>query len=169
MSGVDARDRDADVGIAPNEADEGGRHRGREVALQVLYAIDLGEVPSAAEEETDDPATASLRAFDQVTEHFEVPGAAVAFAKRVVAGTAGKLSALDERIAQHSRNWRVDRMAAVDRNVLRLATWELLELDTPVAVVIDEAVDLARRFGSDTSPAFVNGILDAVARDVRAA
>ncbi len=89
------------------------------------------------------------------------------FAKRVVAGTAGKQSALDAYISKHSRNWRIDRMAAVDRNVLRLATWELLELDTPVAVVIDEAVDLARRFGGDPSPAFVNGILDSIAREVR--
>jgi len=166
MSDADLQELEEDAVAAEVETDEGGRHRGREVALQVLYAIDLGDVPSTPPA-TDDPATASLRAFDQVTEHFEVPGAAVAFAKRVVAGTAGKQSALDDYIGKHSRNWRIDRMAAVDRNVLRLATWELLELDTPVAVVIDEAVDLARRFGGDPSPAFVNGILDSIAREVR--
>jgi N utilization substance protein B len=60
-------------------------------------------------------------------------------------------------------------MAVVDRNILRLAVHELRDTDTPVAVVIDEAVDLARRFGSDSSPSFVNGVLDAVAREVRAA
>ena len=60
-------------------------------------------------------------------------------------------------------------MAAVDRNVLRMAVYELRHTDTPVPVVIDEAVDLARRFGNDASPAFVNGVLDAVAREVRAA
>ncbi|MGY8737116.1 MAG: transcription antitermination factor NusB, partial [bacterium] len=74
---------------------------------------------------------------------------------------------LDELVGQHSRNWRVSRMAAVDRNVLRLGAFELRDTETPVAIVIDEAVDLARRFGSDTSPAFVNGILDAVAKEVR--
>ena len=60
-------------------------------------------------------------------------------------------------------------MAVVDRNVLRLAIFELRETDTPVAVVIDEAVDLARRFGGDSSPSFVNGVLDAVAKELRAA
>ena len=164
--------RPADVEDEAVAADPqvGGRHRGREVALQVLYAIDLGEQEREGDAvATDDPATASLRAFDQVTEHFEVPAAATAFAKRLVAGVAAKRPAIDERIKEHSRNWRIDRMAAVDRNVLRLATWELVELDTPLAVVIDEAVDLARRFGADTSPAFVNGILDAIARSVRPA
>ena len=61
----------------------------------------------------------------------------------------------------------MDRMAAVDRNVLRLACWELLYSETPTAVVLDEAVELARYFGSDTSPGFVNGVLNAVAREVR--
>jgi len=70
-------------------------------------------------------------------------------------------------VAQQARNWRVARMARVDRNILRLATYELIHTDTPSAVVLDEAVELARRYGSDTSPAFVNGILDAVARVVR--
>ena len=77
------------------------------------------------------------------------------------------LDEIDATVASCSRNWRVDRMAAVDRNILRLATWELLHTDTPVPVVLDEAIDLARRFADDPSPAFVNGILDAVARAVR--
>jgi N utilization substance protein B len=80
-----------------------------------------------------------------------------------------RTSALDEILGLHARNWRVSRMAAVDRNILRLAVYELRDTQTPVAVVIDEAVDLARRFGADSSPSFVNGILDAVAREVRAA
>ena len=67
-------------------------------------------------------------------------------------------------IAEHSRNWRIERMAVVDRNVLRLVTFELMHLDTPAAVAIDEAVELARRFGGDDSPSFVNGIADAIAR-----
>jgi N utilization substance protein B len=77
--------------------------------------------------------------------------------------------ALDELIADRAKNWRLSRMAAVDRNVLRLGTYELFHSDTPAAVVIDEAVELARRFGSDTSPAFVNGILDALAEGLREA
>lgn len=148
-------------------ADAGGRHRGREVALQVLYAIDLSREKSAGETAEVAEDVPDAEAFARVAEHFEVPGSASDFARSVVAGVSGVRVELDERIGRHSRNWRVDRMAAVDRNVLRLATWELGALDTPVAVVIDEAVDLARRFGADTSPAFVNGILDAIAREVR--
>ena len=75
--------------------------------------------------------------------------------------------ALDKIVSSHARNWRVDRMAIVDRNVLRLAAFELMHTETPAAVILDEAVELARRFGSDESPPFVNGVLDAVAREVR--
>jgi len=148
-------------------ANAGGRRRGREVALQVLYGLDLaarGAEWGADEEET---LAAAEVAFDRVTEHFEVPAASSAFGRQLVKGVATRIESLDALIARHSKNWRVSRMAAVDRNVLRIATWELQTLETPVAVVIDEAVDLARRFGSDTSMAFVNGILDAIAREIR--
>lgn len=193
--------------VAGPEESRGSRHRGREIALQVLYAIDLAETgrrdaeaaragggydpaadsatsrsrgveagvaPARAAgaldaEEAPDPVTAATVAFDRVLDHFVVPRSAIAFGRELVAGVIGRGGALDEIIGQHARNWRVSRMAAVDRNVLRIAVYELRDTDTPVAVVIDEAVDLARRFGSDTSPGFVNGILDAVAREVRAA
>ncbi|MFK7894283.1 MAG: transcription antitermination factor NusB [Myxococcota bacterium] len=207
----------------------GGRHAGREVALQVLYAVDLAADPKAlsarlegeaAEAEAsivpqppsgpaamrglgegapapartesveDVLARAAARAaeaarlstltsprspegcaaiFDSTTEHFDVPNSAIAFARQLVDGVVGLGEQLDEILGQHARNWRVSRMAVVDRNVLRLAIYELRESDTPIAVVIDEAVDLARRFGSDTSPPFVNGVLDAVAKELRAA
>lgn len=125
--------------------------------------------PTEPAEETlvVDPLEASGTAFDRITEHFSVPGSAIDFARELVAGVAARAAELDELVGQHARNWRVSRMAAVDRNVLRLAAYELRDTETPVAVVIDEAVDLARRFGSETSPSFVNGILDAVAREVR--
>jgi N utilization substance protein B len=87
----------------------------------------------------------------------------------LVAAVLDRSAELDELLGDHASNWRVTRMAAVDRNVLRIAVYELRDTQTPVAIVIDEAVDLARRFGSDTSPSFVNGVLDAVAREVRAA
>ena len=108
-------------------------------------------------------------AFDRIVEHFDVPKVAMEFARRLVAGVASRASELDTLVGQHARNWRVERMAAVDRNVLRLGAFELRETDTPVPVVIDEAVDLARRFGGDTSPSFVNGVLDAIARELHAA
>jgi N utilization substance protein B len=102
-----------------------------------------------------------------VAAHFDLHERARAFAEEIVRGVDAHRAALDARIAAHARNWRVERMPAVDRNVLRIATWELMCTDTPESVVIDEAVDIARDFGSERSPAFVNGVLDAIARDVR--
>jgi len=176
----------------PSDATGGNRHQGREVALQVLYAVDLAGNPSARpladERETmdawDAPGEAqprpfpevegptvegSERIFERVAEHFVVPKGAIEFARTLVTGVVARLSELDALVGLHARNWRVSRMAVVDRNVLRLGAYELRDTSTPVAVVIDEAVDLARRFGSDRSPAFVNGVLDAIAKEVRGA
>jgi N utilization substance protein B len=148
----------------------GGRHSGREVALQVLYAIDVGTVEADRDAaDVEGTGVDAERVFEQVTEHFVVPRSAVVFARELAVGVFDRVRELDEILGAHARNWRVSRMAVVDRNVLRLAVYELRDTDTPVAVVIDEAVDLARRFGSDSSPAFVNGVLDAVARELRAA
>ncbi len=136
------------------------RHRSREAALQVLYAIDLAR-PGP------DLRAAAQDAFDRAAESFELPEGARAFAKELVAGVTECQGELDALLASHTRNWRVERMAAVDRNVLRLAAYELTRTETPTAVVIDEAVELARRFGGERSPGFVNGVLDALSRAVR--
>jgi N utilization substance protein B len=137
------------------------RHRSREAALQVLYALDLGHPEGA------DLARAGAEAFESASEHFELPEGARAFAKELISGVTAHREALDGVLAAHAKNWRLARMAIVDRNVLRLAVFELLHSSTPAPVVIDEAVELARRFGGEKSPAFVNGILDAVAHAVR--
>ncbi len=100
-----------------------------------------------------------------MAEHFELAPGARAFAKELVSGVATHRAMLDERLTAVARNWRLDRMAYVDRNLLRLAAFEMLVLGTPSAVAIDEAVDLAHEFGDDASPRFVNGVLDALARD----
>ncbi len=131
------------------------RHRSREVALQVLYAID------AARRGGEEPAAQEV--FDRVAANFEMPEGARSFAKELVCGCSAEREAIDALLEELSRNWRLSRMAAVDRNVLRLAAFELMRLETPAPVVIDEAVELARRFGSDPSPSFVNGIADALA------
>jgi N utilization substance protein B len=160
----------------PPLARGGGRHRAREVALQVLYAIDLragGREPRNHDPETAGAATGSVlrgeEVFDRIAENFVVPDSATEFARELVVAVLDRSAELDVLLGTHAKNWRVARMAAVDRNVLRMAVYELRDTRTPVAVVIDEAVDLARRFGSDSSPSFVNGVLDAVAREVRAA
>jgi len=89
------------------------------------------------------------------------------YADRALRGVAEDLEKVDEVIRKASTNWRLERMARVDRNVLRLGAWELLQrTDVPRAVVLDEAVELAKRFGSEESGAFVNGVLDRVASEV---
>lgn len=131
------------------------RHRSREAALQALYAADIGGAPDLAR------AQASLEAL---AEHFELPAGARAFAKELVLGVATNRAEIDARISAVAHRWRIERMAAVDRNVLRLAAYEIVFAGTPREVVIDEAVELARRFSDDASPRFVNGVLDALAR-----
>lgn len=163
------------------------RRRAREAALQILYAVDLIsthptppadsaiESPAAechprrrrAPPPPPTPTPGPEDVFEAVAAGFEIPEGARDFAGELVRQVRGHAEALDSTIAAHARNWRITRMAVVDRNILRLATWELIYTETPSAVILDEAVDLARRFGDDPSPAFVNGILDAVARSVR--
>jgi len=154
------------------------RRRAREVALQVLYAIDLATRQRPDKEQTKEHSPAELispapcgtrpcAVFDSVAENFEMPAAAREFAKELALRVSENRGELDELIGGHAENWRIVRMAAVDRNILRLGAYELAHTDTPSAVVLNEAVDLARRYGSDPSPAFVNGILDAIARGVR--
>ena len=89
------------------------------------------------------------------------------YADKLVRGVEQNLSSVDETIRKASVNWRIERMARVDRNVLRLGAWELVHsTDVPRAVILDEAVELAKRFGSEDSGAFVNGVLDRIAEDL---
>lgn len=138
------------------------RRRSREAALQILYAIDLAR-PRRGDSE---PVTAQ-QMFEEAAGEFELPEGARAFAKDLVTGVAEKQKDLDAVIAAHAIHWRVERMGVVDRNVLRLAVYELRCTETPSEVVIDEAVELARRFGAEGSSRFVNGVLDAIVPSVR--
>jgi len=146
------------------------RRRSREVALQVLYALDLarrkGKGAHGAQETQSDEAGSEPPAqemFESAAENFELPEGARAFAKELVVGVIACRDEIDALLSRCTQHWRLERMAAVDRNVLRLGGYELLRTATPPAVVIDEAVELARRFGGERSPAFVNGVLDAAA------
>jgi N utilization substance protein B len=91
------------------------------------------------------------------------------FAIEIVEGTVGRVEAIDRLLAEHSANWRLDRMSVVDRNILRLAVYELLSRSTPASVVINEAIEIAKRFSTPEAPAFVNGVLDAVNQGLEAA
>ena len=144
----------------------GPRHSSRQAALQVLYAVDLAAATRGARSAETAPLSAD-EAFEAVAAHFDLPESARAFAKELVCGVTSRREDLDELLAKHSRNWRISRMAAVDRNILRLAAYELLRTATPTSVILDQAIELARRFGDQPSPAFVNGVLDAIARATR--
>lgn len=123
------------------------RSRAREVAFQILYRDDLN------------PAT-NTAADRELLESRLTDPELTAFAKSLLAGVRSRRDALDEAIQSAARNWELHRMAATDRNVLRLGAFELLYTDTPSRVAIDEAVELAKRFGTAQSASFVNGILD---------
>jgi N utilization substance protein B len=125
------------------------RSRAREVAFQVLYQDDLN--PRNDPAASDRMIEARLRVEDLVT-----------FARELVSGVRRNRAAIDARLEAVAANWSLKRMAATDRNVLRLGAYELLHTDTPPRVVVDEAVELSKRFGSAQSSQFVNGILDKV-------
>ena len=139
----------------------GARHHSRQAALQVLYAFDLADRAQSGPRPSDEEA------FDRVVSNFDLPAGAQGFARALVHGTIACRSELDAMLSSHAEHWRISRMATVDRNILRLACYELTRTDTPSSVILDEAIELARRFGSDASPGFVNGVLDAIARGVR--
>lgn len=136
------------------------RSRARERALQALYQIDL----AAAE-----PMDALSNAFKSEEEP-SAEAEALGFAEDLVRGVVERRAALDQVIERYSHHWRVERMARVDRNILRLAVYELLHhADVPRKVVINEAIELAKRFGTEESGAFINGILDKVGSEEREA
>ena len=98
----------------------------------------------------------------------EVEDEVKTFAEELVAGVTRERDRLDAIIAGAAANWRVERMAVVDRNILRMAAFELAhQLDTPAAVILDEAIEVGKRFGTEQSGAFINGVLDAVRRDLQ--
>jgi N utilization substance protein B len=136
----------------------GSRRRARECALQVLYSLDLNPGWSV-----DQALAGFWRDFD---EEKGIDAQTVAFAEKLVRGAQDNLAELDKVIQAASKNWRLERMARVDRNILRLATYELRhEHDIPAKVVINEAIEVAKRFGTAESPAFVNGLLDRIAQE----
>ncbi len=131
----------------------GARHSGREAALQMLFQMEA----SAAS--ADEAVELFWRSFAA-----DADPEGRAYADQAVHGVGEDRDLLDKHIAEASTHWRIERMARVDRNVLRLGTWELLKrLDVPRAVILDEAVELAKAFGTDDSSAFVNGVLNRIA------
>lgn len=133
------------------------RTRARECALKILYAMDItGEGPDK-----------SVDNFWQSYED-EVDPEIKAFADALVRGTAAKMSGIDKVMSKHATNWQLKRMAVIDRNILRFATYELLyKDDIPPKVSINEAIDIAKKYGDSQSGKFVNGVLDKINKTER--
>jgi transcription antitermination protein NusB len=154
----------------------GKRRTAREMAVQMLYQSDLGGSPlphifstfdlseylareSASPKKSQGEDRETRRA--EFAKHRKRVDDAFQYAQQLVRGTVENLPQIDELIRGQADNWRLERMPAVDRNILRLAIFEMLyEKDTPKLVVVDEAIELAKKFGSEQSGRFVNGLLD---------
>jgi transcription antitermination protein NusB len=135
----------------------GARRTGRERALQALYQLEMG---------SPEPVAALDVAWASAPEegNAKAQAEARAFALELVQGVAGHQAEIDTLIEEHSHNWRLDRMARVDRSVLRVAVYELRFCeDIPKKVTLNEAVELGKRFGTEESSAFINGVLDRIA------
>jgi len=140
------------------------RRRAREFALQALYDADLAEIGG---QEALTALWAGMIEGEGIDDNRAPESEEVEFAQRLVLGVDEKRPAIDELIESCSTNWRMPRMPVVDRNILRVAAFELLECaDIPATVSINEAVELAKRFGTQDSRAFVNGIVDRMARQL---
>jgi N utilization substance protein B len=150
-----------------------GRHQAREIAFQILYRHDqvraqqaTGDAPVTLADATTDLS----RELGEHFEHFQVAPELREFAALLAAGTIRHTSELDALLEKHAANWRISRMSLVDRNLLRMAIYELKHVpETPPSVVLDEAIELAKQFGTSESPAFINGVLDAIKTDIRGA
>jgi N utilization substance protein B len=129
------------------------RSRAREVVLQVLYEDDVN--PSRNLAVADEFLCGRLNHDEEL----------IIFARSILAGVRRNRGELDQLLSERAENWRLERMAVTDRNILRLAAYEMLFGDTPDRVAINEAVELAKRYGAKQSSQFVNGILDRLLRD----
>lgn len=133
----------------------GKRHRARVAALQALY-------------EADNSRHAALDAVRRITAQERLPANSAAFAEELLQGVVARQAEIDQVISRTATEWPVEQLAPVDRNILRLAISEMLgDNGTPVGAVINEAVELAKSFGSENSAKFVNGVLGTVARERR--
>lgn len=128
----------------------GARRKARELALQMLYQFDLSANPPQQIVDTFEELQKSKPNTRE-------------FATKIFHGTIDNLGKIDEMIAAQADNWRISRMAVVDRNIIRMSIYELLnEPDTPKLVIIDEAIEIGKKFGTQKSSQFINGILDGI-------
>lgn len=153
-------------------ANGAARHRARAAALQMLYQMEVGRVSAHEAVRTYWPGRDAPPSVDDEYADAE-PDAAVdednrIWANALVAGTIAKVKDADELIAAHSKNWRLERMAVIDRLIMRMAIYELVaEPETPAKVIINEALELARSFSGEEPVPLINGVLDAVRKTLK--
>ena len=131
----------------------GTRHTGRKLAMQVLFQADIQQ---------------ALDITDVMTDYFELNqyhADTLVWAKQLVVGTWAERSELDQSICQYLKGWDIDRVNRIDLSLLRLAIYEMTALKTPATVVINEMLELAKKYGTDESSKFINGVLDTYVQD----
>jgi N utilization substance protein B len=132
----------------------GNRRKARELALNALFQ---GEMT----------ATSAVENFPLLCENFEINKKAIPYGRELVYGITDKRDEIDAKIEGSAVNWRVSRMSVLDRNIIRLASYEMMfKEDVPPRVAIDEAIELAKRYCAEDSPGFINGILDAILKNI---
>ncbi len=137
------------------------RHRARQQAMQLLFEWDIRRLPL---DEILSGYYDSLLISDDAPEHpVRDP-----FAETLLRGVTAEITLIDEMITRHAAHWKIQRMPTVDRNLLRIAVYEMLRTETPPAVAIDESLELARRFSGEESVHFINGVLDAFRKELAA-
>ena len=130
----------------------GIRRKSRELALQALYQGELA-------------GKNGLLVFEEFCRHFQVNKKAIPYAKKLLDGVQENGDVINQLISKYAENWRLERMSVIDRNILRLAVYEVhYQDDVPTSVAINEAVEIAKRFSTDDSGPFINGVLDAMAK-----
>jgi N utilization substance protein B len=133
----------------------GSRRKSRELALQILFELDTNQ-------------SDVQKAIDQFWKNFDYPEDLREFSERLVEGVAQHREELDRLISKHAKNWSLSRIDRVDRNILRAAIFELAHCpDIPPKVAINEAIELSKKFGSEKSSSFINGILDKIAQEIK--
>jgi transcription antitermination protein NusB len=146
-----AEDSDSSQRPDPKTLSKGSRRKSREAALQALFLIEMNPV---------NPVDLTLAMF---LENFPLIKGSQPYFSRLVQGVGEQKEAIDHLIRDYAENWRIERMSGVDRNILRIAVFELVYCnDIPPRVAINEAIDLGKRYGTEESGAFINGILDSI-------
>lgn len=151
----------------------GSRRKARECALQILYQMELQQAPTGVSAQLSlsaiSPAKA-LEATESYFKNFEVPPAVHDFSTSIVRGVMAHAEKIDAVVQSASKKWKLERMSLVDRNILRLATYEMVFGKTIDSnIVINEAIEIAKKYGNTESSAFVNGILDGISKNLKKA